>query len=60
MDVASKIKGMKTEIQAKDNEINAVSKRIAELKGLVEEKKKKEARLQELIKQEAELLATLE
>lgn len=60
MDVDSKIKLLKTDIQVLDDRKAMLEKRIAELKNLVEEKKKKESRLAELAEMERELLESLE
>jgi len=59
MDAASKIKTMKEEIQSLDDEQTKMERHINELKGLVEEKKKKQIKIEALKKAEAELLAEL-
>jgi hypothetical protein len=59
MDIASKIKAMKQEIQAMDDAKLAIEARIKELKDLVNMKLQKAAKLAELEKQEAELMAQL-
>ena len=60
MDIASKIKIIKQEVQSIDDETAIINKRIAELKSLIDEKKKKEQKLQDLIRLEQEMLALLE
>lgn len=59
MDIASKIKLTKEEIQKLDEQQSVMEDRIKELKTLVESKKKKESKIEELKKMEAELLASL-
>jgi hypothetical protein len=59
MDIASKIKAMKQEIQSMDDMKAAIEGRIKELKELVALKIQKAAKLAELEKQEAELMSQL-
>ena len=59
MDVDSKIKLLKTDIQTLEERMIVLGKRISELKSLVEDKKKKEAKIAELIEIERELMASL-
>jgi hypothetical protein len=59
MDIASKIKAMKQEIQSIDDMKAAIEGRIKELKELVALKIQKAAKLAELEKQEAELMSQL-
>jgi hypothetical protein len=59
MDLDSKIKSLKEECGKLDEERSIREKRIFELKALVEEKKKKSARLEEMKRVEEELLASL-
>jgi len=58
MDIDSKIKLIKSDVKSVDESILIVQKRINDLKGLIEEKKKKEEKLSELLKQEFELLSS--
>jgi hypothetical protein len=58
-DTCSVIKKMKEDCQELDEAKAALEKRILELKTLKDEKKKKEAKVQELIALEKELLASL-
>lgn len=59
MDISSKIKEMKQEIQSMDDKKSAIEGRIKELKELVALKAARAIKLAELEKQEAELLAQL-
>lgn len=59
MDMGSKIKELKEDCQTIDDTLASTAKRINELKSLIEEKKKKETKLLELIALERQLLETL-
>lgn len=59
MDAPSKIKELKEASQRLDDEKIRLENRIKELRALVDDNKKKEQKIEELKKTEAELLAAL-
>jgi hypothetical protein len=59
MDVSIKIRELRADIDSISDQEKVIKSRIQELKMIVEEKKKREANLVDLKKQEAELMKEL-
>lgn len=59
MDISNKIREIRSDIELISNEEKVIKARLQELKMIVEEKKRREASLVDLKKQEEELLKEL-